>query len=478
MMAFEPLTFSKNWENPKDFPAYEPDETQVRADLQLLHEETRQGVNRLIEALNSRDAASMLPFLPADGLTAETVQAAILETYAAIQNAAAGQIVDGTIGKEKLTAALLKRIYGGRIYLSMDTPGAENNPQTDFPMGQLWLRPAFTVTNLAHETWETIGCTAEETGSGWLVTADGSMETVTLSQYLDGVGTAGQRCYVSLEASELDDHLSGLALYLNGVDVDLQNGGGIVETALDQTGSLELLVRGEWPYEEAGAQFRLEKLAVVNTDEVEAALPGYEPLTDWSSLLEELLPFTGCRLPRQLYLQTEAGQWEQVVFEILPVEQGGTGFADVADGQLLYGKNGCYAKLDPPAEEGCELQFSDGKPRWGRQEDSYLQWGMLRMTSGTYTGDGVHGRTLTLPLKPKLLILRDPSQTYDYQKTILADGDEDLGRYTYQKDNDTYKYWASLSLTGGTLTFRSGVMGQAAVHFNAAGQQYHWTAIY
>ena len=36
-MAFEPLKFTKSWENPQDFPAYEPDETQVRADLQLQH---------------------------------------------------------------------------------------------------------------------------------------------------------------------------------------------------------------------------------------------------------------------------------------------------------------------------------------------------------------------------------------------------------------------------------------------------------
>ena len=72
-MAFEPLKFTKSWENPQDFPTYEPDETQVRADLQLLHEETRLGVNRLIEALNSSGAAAMLPFRPEEGLTAETV---------------------------------------------------------------------------------------------------------------------------------------------------------------------------------------------------------------------------------------------------------------------------------------------------------------------------------------------------------------------------------------------------------------------
>ena len=48
-MAFEPLEFTKSWENSDDFPTYEPDERQVRADLQQLHDETRDGLNRLID---------------------------------------------------------------------------------------------------------------------------------------------------------------------------------------------------------------------------------------------------------------------------------------------------------------------------------------------------------------------------------------------------------------------------------------------
>ena len=101
-MAFERLEFTKSWENPQDFPTYEQSEAQVRADLQLLHEETRQGINRLVDALNDSAAAAQLPF-SGEGLKAETVQEAILETYAATKQAAAGQIVDGYVGKEKLS---------------------------------------------------------------------------------------------------------------------------------------------------------------------------------------------------------------------------------------------------------------------------------------------------------------------------------------------------------------------------------------
>ena len=51
-MAFTPLTFTKSWENAEDFPTYEPDETQVRADLQYLYDEIRDAFNGLVAALN------------------------------------------------------------------------------------------------------------------------------------------------------------------------------------------------------------------------------------------------------------------------------------------------------------------------------------------------------------------------------------------------------------------------------------------
>ena len=41
MMSYlEKLEFSKDWTKAEDFPTYEPDESQVRADLQLLFSPT------------------------------------------------------------------------------------------------------------------------------------------------------------------------------------------------------------------------------------------------------------------------------------------------------------------------------------------------------------------------------------------------------------------------------------------------------
>jgi len=50
-MAFDRLTFSKNWKSASDFPTLETDETKVREDMQLLHDETMRALNALMDAL-------------------------------------------------------------------------------------------------------------------------------------------------------------------------------------------------------------------------------------------------------------------------------------------------------------------------------------------------------------------------------------------------------------------------------------------
>lgn len=49
-MAFPKLKFNKDWRNPSDFPTYEASEEQVRADMQELHNETAEFINRVLAA--------------------------------------------------------------------------------------------------------------------------------------------------------------------------------------------------------------------------------------------------------------------------------------------------------------------------------------------------------------------------------------------------------------------------------------------
>ena len=55
--AFPMLGFTKSWENPEDYPTIELDETQVRKDMQSLHDEVKDYINtKLIPAVLAEDA--------------------------------------------------------------------------------------------------------------------------------------------------------------------------------------------------------------------------------------------------------------------------------------------------------------------------------------------------------------------------------------------------------------------------------------
>jgi hypothetical protein len=56
-MSIEQFEFTKNWNNPEDFSTYENDEARVRADLQLLHDESKDFINEVL-----------IPFLENNGV--------------------------------------------------------------------------------------------------------------------------------------------------------------------------------------------------------------------------------------------------------------------------------------------------------------------------------------------------------------------------------------------------------------------------
>jgi len=52
-MALSKLYFTKVWTNKSDFPTVETREDQVRSDIQLLHNETQEAFNELVDVLNT-----------------------------------------------------------------------------------------------------------------------------------------------------------------------------------------------------------------------------------------------------------------------------------------------------------------------------------------------------------------------------------------------------------------------------------------
>lgn len=162
-MALSELSFSKEWTNSTDFPTYEPDEAQVRADMQLLFDEIRDYINqqlrpdllgRVPEArkINGKALSADVTLAPADiGLGAvdntsdldkpvSTAQQAALDLKAdkadvlekdntasytpsapfhpatkryvdtVLADATLGTVPDESIGEQKLTPALVEKI--------------------------------------------------------------------------------------------------------------------------------------------------------------------------------------------------------------------------------------------------------------------------------------------------------------------------------------------------------------------------------
>ena len=73
-MAFTRFSFTKSWTDPSDFPTVESDETKVRADMQSLHDEGKEGLNGLMEQLEQAAAAASLGARALDGSGDSTVQ--------------------------------------------------------------------------------------------------------------------------------------------------------------------------------------------------------------------------------------------------------------------------------------------------------------------------------------------------------------------------------------------------------------------
>lgn len=97
-MSLPKLEYTKNWNNPEDFPTYETRETRVRADMQYLYDEIREAFNRLVDEIK----AAEIPFLPTEEIDASTVQEAIEDVQEQISTAVTGNIPDRSLTGAKL----------------------------------------------------------------------------------------------------------------------------------------------------------------------------------------------------------------------------------------------------------------------------------------------------------------------------------------------------------------------------------------
>ena len=321
MMGYlEKLEFSKDWTKAEDFPTYEPDESQVRADLQLLHNEAKAAINALVDKLGSAEFASHLA-VSAEGMTATNLAAALAEILATAKAAQAGTIVDGTVTEAKLAAALVQKINSIDVTYSMNAPTANETPETGYQLGKLWLKPEFSIANLASDyalasgaDWTGENVTKEASGGKLVCSGTGDSQYGTAKA--EFTVPAGHTVRVWLTAEETAGQFASLKAYLGTTEYTLTSGTQLVQdVTAGEDGKITIQVKADWSNTVTAAGGKFTITAFTAVDKAASMLPGCTALTDGNldALVAAKAPFAEAKTRRELYGQQTAGVWKRLV---------------------------------------------------------------------------------------------------------------------------------------------------------------------
>ena len=322
MGYLEKLEFSKDWTNAEDFPTYEPDESQVRADLQLLHNEAKAAINALVDKLESAEFASHLA-VSAEGMTATNLAAALAEILATAKAAQAGTIVDGTVTEAKLAAALVQKINSIDVTYSMNAPTANETPETGYQLGKLWLKPEFSIANLASDyalasgaDWTGENVTKEASGGKLVCSGTGDSQYGTAKA--EFIVPAGHTVRVWLTAEETAGQFASLKAYLGTTEYTLTSGTQLVQdVTAGEDGKITIQVKADWSNTVTAAGGKFTITAFTAVDKAASMLPGCIALTDGNldALVAAKAPFAEAKTRRELYGQQTAGVWKRLAPE-------------------------------------------------------------------------------------------------------------------------------------------------------------------
>lgn len=422
--------------------------------------------------------AENIPFTSSLEIEADNLADAIVNVQGQVKDASTGSIVNGSVTTEKLSAALLARTYGGRPWVSIDTPGSVHNTATDFPIGQIWLRPPFEVINEVTENWSVSGCSVSGNRDKLTVTGNSTVATVTITQLLSGIGNDGDRVYVLLTPANKDKEITDLTVRLNGGEEEPAANG--VFTGTLTGGNLTLRIAAAWPTTSlAKGSFDLVNITVVNIDGILRQTTNARELSNWAGYLKNLLPLSRYASPEEVFIQTINGTWWPVGKAVYPVSRGGTGLDSIADGAMIYGKSGKFKALAAGANDSV-LRFRNGIPAWEAIEKLYADGKGVRMATGSYKGNAAE-RTINLGVTPVLLVLWDASKN----PRLFVQGTKPHGQYdtTSDWDNSVITYYAYIELSGSSLVTSANhgsghPASTPAVYYNANGSTYNWIALY
>lgn len=320
MGYLEKLEFTKDWTDASDFPTYEPDESQVRADLQLLHNEAKAAINAMVDKLESAEFASHLAVSVAD-MTADNLAAALAEILATAKAAQAGTIVDGTVTEAKLAAAVREKLNDTGVTYSMNAPTANETPTTGYQLGKLWLKPEFSVANLASDyalasgaDWTGENVTKE--ASDWKLIFSGTGDSQYGTAKAEFTVPAGHTVRVWLTVEQTAGQFASLKAYLGTAEYTLTSGEQLVQdVTAGGDGKITIQVKADWSNTVTAAGGKFTITAFTAVDKAASMLPGCIALTDGN--LDELVtakaPFAETKTRRELYGQQTAGVWKKLV---------------------------------------------------------------------------------------------------------------------------------------------------------------------
>ena len=128
-MSIPKFDFTKHWTNPADFPAIETDEAQVRADMQALHDETRDYFNeRLLPHIEQElsDAMAWTEQAVKDAVLGEVPAASVTGEKLAPGAVGTENLADGAVTGEKLAAGATLPSPGALTVGTQRYDGAED----------------------------------------------------------------------------------------------------------------------------------------------------------------------------------------------------------------------------------------------------------------------------------------------------------------------------------------------------------------
>ena len=409
-MAFKRFSFTKVWTNPSHFPTVETDEVQVRADMQVLHDESKDGLNNLMTALEGQSAAGNLGAVAAGGTEKSTVQEQLNALHSDIQTRAKQTDVD-ELEEDSHTHANAAVLDATQVSLTSTLAASYNRLVTLLK----------NITSVA----TTLG--ADNTS---IPTSKAVQDAITASGSLPGAGTKGQ---VLTKQSSTNFDCAWTQLTPAGIgameavaeyngDPDTSFATAIL-LSVQNTNSPELYALGlaGWTHVLQGAFYgyvgnrrRVQIAVSVNGRMALRVHTG----TDWGAWKriaggDEVLPLTGGTLTGNLSIGKDADPTLRLIHESSERE---TRFRRSSTltymHDMLDDENYSAILLAPETTSETNLLRLKTEINGTDKTRNILHTGNLselnipRMVTGSYTGNDADSRTISLGFTPRAVLLK------------------------------------------------------------------------